>query len=163
MKKNDDPILIQAEGMLFELRFVKAEILTLDKEGARQIRLIQERFEAAIAPLTKKLALLEKELTTLMKQNTAALFDGRDKVVLVNGNLLYQRIPKVKIPRNGVAQIEATIAAGNAWAEEALKIVKSVIREVVEKWPDERLAVIGAERKKVDHFSYETAEDLKKP
>ena len=41
---------------------------------------------------------------------------------------------------------------------EVVKIVKSLDREAIEKWPDERLFLIGAERKPKEEFNY----DLKK-
>jgi len=41
---------------------------------------------------------------------------------------------------------------------EVVKIAKSLDREAIEKWPDERLFLIGAERKPKEEYSY----DLKK-
>jgi hypothetical protein len=86
-----------------------------------------------------------------MKSNKIVLFDGTDIVRLVNGSLIHSVADKVSIPRDALAKCEELGFA------EVIKIAKSLDRDAVEKWPDERLILIGAERKQKEEFSYDLA------
>ena len=88
-----------------------------------------------------------------MRAQLVPLFDGEDKVTLVYGILLYGKEYKVSIPRNAIKKIKA-----QGWEEEAIKTAESVDRAVVEKWPEERLVMIGAQRKPKETYSYELSE-----
>jgi hypothetical protein len=113
---------------------------------------IRERFAPTALYYEEAIAGMEKELIALMKKNKAQFFDGADQVTLENGILLYGREPKVTIPKNAVDRIEA-----QGW-EDGLKRSVKIDREVISKWPAERLAVIGATRKEKETYSYELKE-----
>jgi hypothetical protein len=87
-----------------------------------------------------------------MKTYKHALFDGTDVVALPHGMLVYSRTDKVTIPRDHAAVIAL---CEDLEFGEAVKIAKSLDREAIEKWPDERLFLIGAERRPKEEFSYD--------
>ncbi len=90
-----------------------------------------------------------------MKFEKKVLFADTDVVNLAHGSLIRALVDKVKIPKDREKVIAFCEELG---FPEVVKIVKSLDREAVEKWPDERLLLIGAERKQKEEFSY----DLKK-
>lgn len=145
------PVLLRLANIsLHEIKWLKEKIAETQGWAEADIKTIRERFGQALGPLEDKLFEHEKNLLAIMKTNKTVLFEERDKIDLENGSLLYSRGSKVKIPRNALELIET-----QGWAE-AIKVAKSVDRDLVDTWPDEKLAVIGAERKSVEEFDYET-------
>jgi len=148
----------QAEEHLFEIRMARAEVVIIEENAEKQIRAVKGQFANALGIIQARLKAHEDGLMLLMKDNKTALFAERDKVSLTNGALLYQKGDKVTIPKTALAKIEAA-----GWGDEAIKTVKSVIREVVEKWSAERLAVIGARRRPTESYNYEVIDWLDAP
>lgn len=139
----------QADALLEEMVEFSGMIETAEAEAEREIESIRRRYAADIDPLKEILNVLDRDLVGLMKKQKAKVFDGKDTVKLVHGILLYARKMRVTIPKDALIRIE-----GQGW-KEAIKLAKSVNRAVVEKWPDERLVVIGAKRKAKETFGYE--------
>ena len=110
---------------------------------------VREAHFAGIEPLLSEQKACEKELQAIMKARKGAIFDGRERVELDHGMLVHGREDRVRIPKNALALAE------EQGLEEAVKVAKSIDREAVERWPDERLILIGAERKPKDVYSYE--------
>lgn len=142
------------------------QLLRLLKDSQRCLSVVTSKAEEEIARIRagygpdmegyrKDIEQREKELKTLAKKHRGDLFDGDDKVTLENGILLYTKGSKVRIPKGALERIKTWIASGMEGFKEGIKTVESVNRPVVEKWPDEKLAVIGAEKKQVESFSYE--------
>jgi len=144
------PIL--ADGYLSEIAHYKGLIDELDARTAVEMADVKARYDRQMLPVK---ALMETAITAIMqtmKFNKAVLFDGTDVVRLPNGSLIHHVAEKVSIPRDALARCE------ELGFDEVVKIAKSLDRDAVEKWPDERLILIGAERKPKEEFSY----DLKK-
>ena len=139
----------QADEMLKNI----GEVLKLrDQIQARAdeaMREVTERYGKLLQPLNDRLKEKEKCIIALMKIGKKTFFAGTDIVRLENGVLIYNKEEKVKIPRDAVSRAEAE------GLTDAIKIAKSLDRAVVETWPDEKLFLIGAERKLKDKFSYE--------
>lgn len=139
----------QADGILCDIRETSGNLEMIQAEADREFELLTEKYGILLEPLKMELKAKEKEIMRLMKSNRDNIFDGRDLVKLKNGILIYNKEEKVKIPRDALAKAE------EQGLTEAIKIAKSLDRGVVEKWPDERLFLIGAERKMMEKFSYE--------
>jgi hypothetical protein len=150
MKTDPNDARARADGLLATIGELEARIGAHSGHLAAQIKSIQQTAAQVIDPLQQALEMAVKELMALMKTDTLALFDGADKIALDHGALLHSRQPRVTIPRDAVGKIKDM-----GWVE-ALKIVETVNREVVEAWSDEQLFAIGAARKLVDRFAYET-------
>ena len=150
MKHHKSPVLAAAEETLQRIRNIKANIDALKKSAEIDMQEIKKRYRQELAPFLENFASAEKKLLNLMKKEKGEIFKDEERVALVNGILIYGREFKVSIPRNALERIEA-----KGWSE-AIKIAKSIDREMVEGWPDERLFAIGATKKLMEIFSYET-------
>ena len=121
----------------------------LKAEAEASVSVIQANYSAMLAPLQSQLALNVAWLKDAMKSNKKVLFDGTDIVRLANGSLIHSTADKVTIPRDALAKCKELGFA------EVIKIEESLNRDAVEKWPDERLILIGAARKQKEEFSYD--------
>lgn len=143
----------RADDILAGIREITGAIGMLTGEYNAALEAMQSRFEERLKPLREDLSADEKALISLMKKEKRTLFaDGIGTVRLANGSLIYNVEDKVSIPRDALAKCEAL------GFKDVVKIAKSLDRDAVEQWPDERLILIGAERKPKEEFSY----DLKK-
>ncbi len=106
------------------------------------------RYESDIAALKADLEADEKAIKSLMKANAGLLFDGTDVVNLPPGSLIRSAGDKIKIPKTALSDCEAQGFL------DVIKIVKSLDRDAIEKWPDAKLALIGAVRKRVEEDKY---------
>ena len=139
----------QADALLAEIRARGAELAALEAEIQEKISRITAEYEERLAPRRLLLTSADKALTGLMKSEKKALFSDGDVVKLPNGTLTRNRGWKVTIPRDALGKCEKLGFA------EVIKIAKSLDREAIEKWADERLFLIGAERKPATKYSYE--------
>jgi len=145
----NEGILAQAEELLKRIGEAEALVGIENQKMAAEIEAIKEKYDSLNywGRITEG---LKKGLVTLMKQNKGEIFDGTDQVDLEHGILLHGKEDKVSIPRDAVEKIEAL-----GWGEKAIIIAKSVDRAIVEKWPVEKLTLIGAKKKPVETFEYE--------
>jgi len=143
------------DGRLKQLGEITKEFETYQSVAEYEIERIRSQYSEKLAEYKTQIGDLDKNIKSLAKKNKAVVFDGKDQVTLEHGILLWGKEKKVSIPRDALDKIES-----QGWTE-AVKIAKSVDRSVVEKWPVERLTVIGAERKTVEKFSYEIKTDEK--
>ena len=144
-----------ADQLLKDIGKISVRLKTAEAEAEKEIETVRAHYARGIDPLRDRLKELDKELITLMKSRCVPLFDGKDTVKLLHGILLYAREMKVSIPRDALELIKY-----RGW-KEAILIAESINRAVVEKWPDERLVVIGAKRKPKKSYSYELANNRK--
>lgn len=139
----------QAEELLRRIRAVSAAIDAAQEEHRRAVADIEARTSATVAPLREELTDLDKEIKSLMSAHRQNIFAVSDVVKLSVGVLIREIADKVRIPRDALTRIEE-----HGW-QEAIRIAKSVDRGVVEKWPDDKLAAIGAKRQTIEAFTYE--------
>ena len=125
------------------------DIAALETEAQEKIARITAEYEEKLAPHRLLIASADKALTGLMKAEKKALFADGDVVSLPYGSLIRNQDWKVTIPRDALGKCEELGFA------EVIKIAKSLDREAVEKWADERLFLVGAERKPATKYSYE--------
>ncbi len=141
-----------ADALLASICQTAADIAIREDRYNDELRRLTERHQANIGPFKDVLAGYEKQLVALMKASKAAFFCDTDVVNLPHGSLIHAIADKVRIPKDALGKCE------ELGFDEVIKIAKSLDREAVEKWPDEKLFLIGAERKPREEFSY----DLKK-
>ncbi|MBN2060730.1 MAG: host-nuclease inhibitor Gam family protein [Deltaproteobacteria bacterium] len=133
------------------VRIAEAEGLINSDAGdmACEIELIKEKYGSKINYWKRIMKDLEKDLVALMKKNSAEIFDGEDRVELKHGSLLFQIEERVKKARGVLEKLE------EHGFTEALEISKKVNWDELEKWPVERLALVGTERKRKEVFTHE--------
>ena len=148
----DNEVRLQADHLLNEIACHKETLNKLFIAAQEEIQRISAQYSGQAVPYKILLASAEKGLQQVMKYEKKTLFDGTDVVNLTHGSLIHSVADKVSIPRDALARCE------EQGFDEVIKIAKSLDREAVEKWPDAKLLLIGAERKPKEEFSY----DLKK-
>lgn len=155
IKQRDDAInralkktKTNADELLSYMQDLIDGIADLEARANAEMTEITARYGAWLNPLRDELAALEKELMTLMKQNRGILFAGTDVVNLQHGSLIREKGEKVSIPKTA---LEACKANG---FNDVIKVVESLDRPAIEKWPDAKLTLIGAVRKAVEEFKY---------
>ncbi|MCX5822400.1 MAG: host-nuclease inhibitor Gam family protein [Deltaproteobacteria bacterium] len=147
-----EALRLSADSYLHEISGRIADLKVLNAEAEAAMQEIKTRYALRIEARD---VLLKSAITALMqtmKVNKKVLFDGTDVVRLVNGSLIHSVADKVTIPRDALAKCKELGFA------EVIKVAESLDRDAVEKWPDERLILIGAERKQKEEFSYDLAE-----
>jgi len=144
-----------ADGYLYEIASYKVQIDEIKTRASAEMEAAIKRYDSELSPLVIVMNTAIAALLQTMKFNKAVLFDGTDVVHLANGSLIHNVADKVSIPRDALARCEELGFA------EVIKIAKSLDRDAVEKWPDERLVLIGAERKQKEEFSYDLKREAK--
>ena len=139
----------QANEVLERLLFVSVQIEEMEKQAAIQMEVIANRYKGMLEPLQGEKDELEKGLISLMKKNKGVLFGGViDVVNLPHGSLIRNKEDKVSIPKTALAECKAQ------GFKDVIKTVESLDRDKIEKWPDAKLVLIGAERKPKEEFKY---------
>jgi len=128
------------------------KVRRLEAEFEQMIEELRKAYETKLAPHRDQLRADEGALKALMKIGEAEFFASGDVCTLAAGSLIRTTGERVTIPRDALAQCKAQGFL------DVIKTVESLDREAVEKWPDARLTLIGAERKPKTEFKY----DLKK-
>ena len=141
-----------ADDLLLAILQATNEIERLHAAYFDAVAAMTEKYEAKVVHLREHLKDQDAGLKILMKHGKAVLFADTDVINLLHGSLIRELADKVKIPKAALAKCEAL------GFNEVIKIAKSLDREAVEKWPDAKLFLIGAERKQKEEFTY----DLKK-
>jgi len=136
------------DGVLDELGRRTVQLAALQEQAEAEIAAVREKYGARVGRISDEIKALDKEVKSLAKNNIE-IFDGKDQITLPHGILLHGKEKKVIIPKGALEKIEA-----QGW-DEAIKIAKSIDRAVVEKWPVEKLVMIGAKRRTVETFNYE--------
>jgi len=124
----------------------------LDAEYGREMDALKKKYEDMVSIHERKLSVLDKALNVLVKRNQAVIFDGNDRVDLSHGALLRSIEERVRRARGVLERLEALGMTG------AVKVVKSVDWDQLEKWPDARLMEVGTERVRKEVFSYDVTD-----
>ena len=139
----------RADAILEDMAHLDAALYRLRERHKEEIERINNIYVAEMSPIIAEIHEDEESIKRLMKTGKEKLFSDGDIVYLTHGNLLHAKGDHVVIPRDALAKCEEQGFA------DVIKIAKSLDREAIEKWTDERLVLIGAERKPVEAFNYE--------
>jgi hypothetical protein len=141
--------LEQADVLLSQIRPLELEIADLEAKAQAEIDAVLKRY-TRIGEAQAELEAKGKELEKLLKKKSKAIYGGKDLILTKNGKLTATEGDVVRIPKGALEAIKR-----EGW-KEGIKTVESVDRPVVEKWPEERLAAIGATRKPKTTYGWET-------
>jgi hypothetical protein len=142
----------QADNLLAEMFENALWIKNMLQEADVEMKTLAATHQAKLSPLQDRITAAGKELLSLMKKNKSILFNDTDVVNLTYGSLIHSIGDKVTIPKTALADCK------EQGFNDVIKIVESLDRDKIKKWPDSKLVLIGAERKKKEEFKY----DLKK-
>lgn len=147
--KDDNGLRVKADKLLAQIRDISGGIEMLEGEFCDQVEKLKAKYEGEIKSLKEILDADEKQLIGLMKTGRRDLFDGVDIVRLQNGVLLHESKEKVSLSR------ETLDLCKQHGFTEAVKIAESLDRAILEQWPDPKLLLVNAARKRVESFTYE--------
>lgn len=142
-------IRARADELLAEIKEAEEWIGNLESAFQQDVEALKARYENVLKDQRERLKTGADTLKRLMRQHKDVFFAEGDKVGLPHGFLIREKGWKVRIPRGTVEKLETL-----GW-KDGLKIAKSIDREKIEKWDDERLAAIGATKKPSEEFGYE--------
>lgn len=145
IKNRADELLIQIAGRTERLEAACAKYQD-------ELQVVKDRHQDAIVGLEDLIASASGELLTLMKKNTTEIFEGESRVELENGSLLFTIEERVKKARGVLEKLE------ELGFEEGIERSAKVNWDELEKWPVERLVLVGTERKRKEVFSWEIRE-----
>jgi len=131
------------------LRSIATELSVIETEFDEKLKTLEVQYAPRVQGLKEKYAEIEKELLKFAKSKKAEIFQYKDVFDTKYGRLIRELAEKVSIPRDALKKCEELGFA------EAIKIAKSLDRAVVEKWPDEKLFLIGAKRDRIEKIDYE--------
>jgi hypothetical protein len=141
-----------ADHRLREIALRTADIKDLNTEYEKAVQEVTAEYALRIEVREVLLKSAIIALMQTMKFNKKIFFDGTDVVNLPNGSLIHSKVDKVSIPKTALAECKAQ------GFQEVIKTVESLDRDAIEKWPDAKLVLIGAERKSKEEFSYDLRE-----
>lgn len=139
----------EVERLLKELRSIKEVTEKVEREYNEIIEMVTGAYNERISRLKEKFAEKERELMRLAKGNKKDLFGSSDVYETEYGRLIREMAEVLKISRETLKKCE------ELGFVEAIKIAKSLDRSVLERWPDERLFLVGARRELVERIDYE--------
>lgn len=149
------PVIEIADDLLCEIVNLDETIKHfMDAYEAEKKRLDQS-YAATLAPLENDREDAAKRLISLMKKKKDVIFRDGDIVYRPLGTLGHSISHPVAYPRSYDPVIALLEEKGYT---DAVKVKKSLDKDMIEKWPDDRLADVGLERKPKEEFTY----DLKK-
>lgn len=143
------PVNARANELLADIGRLDRVLAEHEAEFRAKVEDLEQTYQSLLQPLRDRRQGAHEELIGLMKRHKEDLFAEGPRVALERGVLVHEQGKRVVIPRNALALAE------EQGLKEAVKVAKSIDRGVVEAWPDERLALIGAARKAIHTYSYE--------
>ncbi len=158
-------VLQQADDDLCEIADLNTTIAHLQEKCEMEQKKLLAKYAAEIAPFEAMKDRCAKDLLALMQAhkgliwgdaaNTALSPEPHSEILrLENGELRYEVSTPVALPRKHEALIATLENLGAGW-KEAVKVKKSLDKDAVNAWPDDKLTVAGLERKgPVESFDY---------
>lgn len=144
-----NPARSAADNYLTTLLSLKSRLSDAEARAQVEMENVRARYEAEVAGLKIEYKAQGKQLVKLMKQQTGDIFDGRDRVDLAHGSLLHSIERRVKRARGVLGNLKKLKIV------DAIKVVESVDWDKLEKWPVEKLVLVGTERIREEQYSYE--------
>ncbi len=156
------PDIQAADKTLAEIAGLRRKLRLLEDELNARVEQAKEEAKARAKPLHSQVEALENGLQAFAEHRKEDLFDEKRSRSLDYGVLGFRKSSEIKP------------AVGNTWKAvlamikekefpEALRLREDVNREELHKWPDDRLALVGARRLAKDVFWYELDEAKLEP
>jgi phage host-nuclease inhibitor protein Gam len=148
----------QAEGAL-------AEMAALERKKAQAKLAMQEECDAAKAKANDIITPLEaryKELDAALKKwaimNKSVLFAERKTLDLAFGVIGFIASTKIK-QMNGVSEADTLAKLKQFGFVEGIRVTETPDKEAMEKWPEDRLALVGCVRSTTDNWHCKPAQE----
>lgn len=134
--------LQRAEGALAEMAAIDGKLAKAEIDMNKAIEAARARAGDVGTPLLNRRKELEAALKSYAKRQKSVLFTSRQSLDLGFGSLGYRNGRKL-VQIDGVTQDFTLQKLKDLGFSEAINITESVAREKMEKWPEERLELVG--------------------
>jgi phage host-nuclease inhibitor protein Gam len=148
IEKNE--CILEAEKLLKELKSLNEVVEDLKKEADEALKEVKQKYSYEMQIVKNAVAVTEKKLIDLLKGNRRVFFSDGDYKNLENGSVWVRIKRAVKKARGVTVELLEKLEY-----LDGIKIEKSVDWNMIEKWPDEKLAAIGTERIEKEDFGYD--------
>jgi hypothetical protein len=138
----------EAELLLCDIIYHTASLTELLSEYENETKTLAEKYAAKIEAFEALKKSAEIGIMQIMKFNKKILFADTDVINLRTGSLIRNTGDHVTIPKTALEACKE-----NKFTD-VIKVVESLDRDKIEKWPDAKLTLIGAERTKKEEFKY---------
>ena len=156
------PAHARADALAAELLDLRAALGVIQAQAVLDLGLIKDFYAGRLKPLKDQATSLDKKIKALAKKERAVFFQrAGDQVSLPHIVLTFDVDEHVKQAEGVLANLkelallELAGAPGYEGFVEAIRIEESVRYEVLEKWTEARLLMVGTERARKEIFSYE--------
>ncbi|MCZ2417451.1 MAG: host-nuclease inhibitor Gam family protein [Burkholderiales bacterium] len=136
------------------LSLITDEAEGIQRQYDNEIDAVAKKYAASINTLKEKAAGIEKEMLKAAHQARKEIFGASDIYATEYGQLLREIAEKVTIPRDAITKCE------EYGFNEVVVISKALDRAAVEKWPDEKLFLLGAKKRIIEKIVYERRRDV---
>lgn len=151
--------LQQAEGAVAEYARLALRKKGLDVGESEAAMALKERYESERAPVEARMDELEAALKGFATLNRTEVFGEKQTLTLAFGSLEFRKSTKT-VQISGV-KAEDTLAKVKALGfTEAISVKESLNTEAMERWTEERLALVGRRRATSESFSVKPHEDV---
>lgn len=148
----------QAEGALAEMAALERKMIQADLDMREVCDAAKKEAGEIKAPLEARYKELEAALKKWATMNKSALFAERKHLDLAFGVIGFAAATAIR-QMDGVPEEETLARIKQYGFADALRIVEQVNKEAMEKWTDERLALVGCLRRTVDRWHCKTKQE----
>ena len=144
----------EAQEAMLEMLRAKLQIDRIETAMNDAIKRAKENAEAQAGPIKDSMCIMETALKMYADKRKEALFLERRTIHTLYGSYGYRRSSELK-PMTGVKLGDvAEICLEKGYAD-AVKITKSVQKDVIRQWPSEKIAEVKCRIVEKDTFGYE--------
>ena len=136
-------------GLLGEINQHKQKLNGILKQMQAEIDAVKSKYVADVRTLEATIDAIDKQIRDIIKSNKDELFVSTHRCELKNGAVLYQFQWRVKRARGVLKKLK------ELGYEEAIKVSESVRWDMLEKWPEEKLNMVGTLKILKESFEYE--------
>lgn len=154
--------LDQAKAALADLAVVQRSLEAIETAMNEHIDYEKQRADMMAEPLLARKKELSTALNSFAEMNRAELFARRKSLDLPHGTIGWRQSTSI-VARAKVKMGQVLERLKDLGWNEAVKVSESVNKEAMREWSDGKLEAVGMERKVVDQFFVEIADESLKP
>ena len=132
----------QAEGALAEMASLERKMIQADLDMQEVIDAAKQKAVDTKTPLEARYKELEKAIKKWATMNKSALFAERKSIELAFGVFGFKANTVIR-QMDGVSEEETLARVKRLGFTEAIRVIEQLDKEAMEKWTEERLALVG--------------------
>ena len=146
--------LQRAEGALAEMAAIDGKLAKAEVDLNKSIEAAKAKASEVGAPLLSRRKELEGALKSFAKRQQSVLFTGKQSCDLGFGSIGFRNGKKL-VQMDGISQDFTLKKLRELGFSEAINVTETIAKEKMEKWPEERLGLVGVRWKESTNFFVE--------